>query len=384
MSSFDDAKRVHDEIMDTLSKNQVGDLRLVSEMAEHQDLNKVFDAELKRRFQNESDPLRSRLYAEFLGAGPLADLLNDPDITEILINGPHHVLYEKYGKLFVHDDSFFTNLSYQNFLNRLCLESHIEAHLDRPFANGNWRGFRVHLIIPPLAKDGSHLSLRRHPEDPWTFDKLMEKNWARTDGIELLDKMLREHWSFLIVGSTGCGKTSALNACMKQLPENDRIITIEDTSELVQPNKVSTRLLTRDLASGTLTAYTQEHLVKQALRMRPDRIVVGEVRGGEAKDLLLALATGHKGSMGTLHADNARQAVYRLEMLIQMGAPQWTSAMVRRLIFFGLNAIVCVEKKDGVRRLSHILKISSLEETGFCFDTLYQHDESATGSSFWA
>src|SRR5690606_15616349 len=145
-------------------------------------------------------------------------------------------------------------------------------------------------------------------------------------------------------------------------------VTIEDTSEIRLPNAVSVGLLTRRDLNGTLPAYDQSDLLKHALRMRPDRIVVGEVRGAEAKDLLMALSTGHEGGMGTLHADSARQAVLRLEMLVQLGAPQWSVRAIRHLILLGIHAIVVVKKDRNGRRLDSITRITSLEDTGFCFE----------------
>ncbi|RYZ78974.1 MAG: CpaF family protein, partial [Proteobacteria bacterium] len=163
--------------------------------------------------------------------------------------------------------------------------------------------------------------------------------------------------------------TSLINALLQTIPSNERAVVIEDTPEIELPNTSSMKLITREDPQGILKSIDQGQLLKHSLRLRPDRIVMGEIRGGEAKDLLMALATGHGGSFGTLHASDARQALIRLEMLIQMGAPQWNLPAVRRLIHLSLDYILVVEKNaEGKRQFQGIYKICSLEENGFLIE----------------
>jgi pilus assembly protein CpaF len=229
----------------------------------------------------------------------------------------------------------------------------------------------MHLVGKELTQKDNVLCLRRHPKNPWSFERLANSGWASASQIEILKNILAEKKSFLVVGPTGAGKTSVLNACLGELSDCERNVLIEDTEELYLPNDCSTRLLTRTDAKGLLPNIDQAILLKQALRMRPDRIVVGEVRGAEAKDLLMALSTGHEGSMGTLHASNPHQALMRLEMLVQLGAPFWSNQVVRRLIFLSLQYIIVVNRDhSGQRHLEGIYALTSLEDTGFLLEKL--------------
>jgi len=317
-----------------------------------------------------SDSVRGRVMAEFFGCGPLEPLLKS-DCTEIIVNGRDAIWYEREGTLHRHDDIFHSALSYRNFVSRMSREASMIASLDCPFADGRWRDMRVHLIIPPASGDEAVITLRRHPKNPWTLTRLAEREWASVDALAQLRKLVAEKKNFLVIGGTGSGKTSVLNACLSEIPDGERAVIIEDTGELNKPNTVSSKLLARRDPQGHLREIDQSELLKQALRMRPDRIVMGEIRGGEAKDLLMAFATGHQGCMGTLHAESARQALIRLEMLIQIGAPQWNVHAVRSLIFLSVQAVVVVGRTPGGgRRLEGIYRIASLEEVGFLIERI--------------
>ncbi|MES2857356.1 MAG: ATPase, T2SS/T4P/T4SS family [Bdellovibrionota bacterium] len=332
------------------------------------------EAPAKRAFaqacSDAPSPVLHRLECEYFGAGPLTALLSDSNVTEIIVNGPNSIWVERNGKLTRFEDRFLSPLTYRNFVSRLCREARMIATLDCPYADGSWRGCRVHLIIPPASGEHEVVTLRRHPDNPWTFDRLLEREWTTNEKMLALRKLVSEKRNFLVIGGTGSGKTSVLNACLLEVGF-DRVVTIEDTSELKLPNDASTKLLTRRDPQGHLREIDQAELVKQALRMRPDRLVLGEIRGGEAKDLLMAFATGHSGCMGTLHADSARQALIRLEMLIQLGAPQWSLNAVRSLIFLSLHAIVVVGRRDsGERYLEGVHRIASLEDAGFLVEKM--------------
>lgn len=300
--------------------------------------------------------------------GPLADLIERGDVTEILINAFDEIWYERDGVLFRHPRSFSSPVSFHNFLQRVCAEARLRPDLETPHADGEWRGFRVHVVQAPLRPAGPCVSLRRRTPRLWTLDHLMAADWTTPAALQILKRKLTEKKSLLIVGPTGSGKTSVLNACLKEFADNERVITIEDTDEIHLANTVSVKLLTREAGMSDLRPYSQADLLRQALRMRPDRIVVGEVRGAEAKDLLLALSTGHGGALATLHAATARQALLRLEMLVQMGAPEWRMETVRQLIHGSLDAILVLNRRNGGRRLEGIYEIASLEETGFCLE----------------
>lgn len=305
----------------------------------------------------------------------LESLFTDAGITEILFQSHNEIWIERDGRLSLSDKNFETPNDYHNFLHRVFTEARVRPDLEIPFADGAWNGFRLHYIQPPLAVKGPLLTLRKRSPQAWSLSSLEEFEWAPPSAIKLLKEMIAQKKSLLIVGSTGSGKTSVLNACLKTVGDSERVVVIEDTDEIYISNGVSVKLLTRDSLSTDLKMYSQSDLVRHSLRMRPDRIVMGEVRGGEAKDLLLAFSTGHTGGLATLHAENSRQALLRLEMLVQMGAPQWSLSTIRTLIQTGFHAVICVERKNEKRRLHSISRISSLEDTGFCLEPLFKSDE---------
>ena len=323
---------------------------------------------------NSSQQNRERILSEFLSYGPLTPLLQKEDINEILINSKENIFYEQYGKIFRLKDCFLSRRTFHNIVEKIGTEAGITVNFKKPFNEGKWKAFRIHLLCPPVVKQDFELCLRKHPKTLWTFKKLEDQNWAPPHAIELARQFVKEKHNFLIVGSTSAGKTSVLNACLQELKPNERVLSIEDTDEIVLPNPASTKLLTKEDPESLKALIDQQCLVKQSLRLRPDRIVMGEVRGEEAKDLLLALATGHKGSIGTLHAKDHKQAIWKLETLAQMGAPQWQSSTVQRLILSSLDGLMVLEKQEGVRLLKGLYKITALERTGFLFQSLYERN----------
>lgn len=299
---------------------------------------------------------------------PLAPLLEDKDITEIIITGKNNIWFEKSGQFYQHTTHFASNISFSNFVHLLADHAGIQTNHRAPFANGEWSGFRVHLASPPICQEHS-ITLRRLKPYSLSLEDLQRTSWCSEVALHHLKKIVFERKNILVVGSTGSGKTTLLNSLILET-KNQRCVYIEDTAELVLNSPLSTRLLTRFDATGSLPNVDQTDLVKQSLRMRPDRLILGEVRGGEAKDLLLALSTGHHGSMASLHAGSAQEALMRLEMLVLMGAPEWNLLTIRRLIHHSIHALVVTEKYLNGWRLKSIQKISSLEEFGFTFEEL--------------
>lgn len=328
---------------------------------------------------------RGRALAEFEGLGALDDLIAQEDITEILVNGWDNIWFERGGKLARHPDRFASPASYRHALERLGDESRLHLSVERPMAQGKLRGFRVQMIGAELTQDQTVLSLRRHPKNPWTFETLAATGWARPEGFAILDDWIRNHVNFLVVGPTGSGKTSIVNACLQRTAANERTLLLEDTQELALPNPVSQRLLTRQDPQGILPEIPMSELVRQSLRLRPDRLVLGEIRSAEAKDFLMALSTGHGGSFGTIHASSAHQALIRLEMLVQLGAPHWGLGAIRRLIYLSLQGVAVVGRNEkGERRLQGLFRISSLEENGLLVERLFDANADAGASRAWA
>lgn len=363
MNLIDRILRIENELRDLVLP--YGEHQIGPGQSRDQRISEVIQAGIRGLAPGDAD----RVIGEFQGVGPLGDALRDPQVTEIILNGPERLWTEREGRLERIPDRFASELSYRNFCHRLLAEARLVMTSENPVAQGNFRGFRVHMVGGELTAGQAHICLRRHPESPWTFERLEEIGWGTPEQRERLKDLVRDRLNFLVVGNTGSGKTSVLNACLQSLPSTERCLLIEDTRELSVPNEASMRLVTREDPQHILKRIDQSELVRNALRLRPDRIVMGEMRGEEAKDFLMALSTGHAGSFGTLHASSAAQALIRLEMLVQMGAPHWSLIAIRRLIQMSLQAIVVVGRGPcGKRKLEGLYRLSSLEENGILLE----------------
>lgn len=311
---------------------------------------------------------QARLQSEFLGLGPIDSLLNNDAITEIMINSKSDIWIETRGQLTRVDDRFFCDFTYQLFLNKLlaCVDGVIDK--EAPILDRSMQQFRICMVDECLTQKNSIISIRRHPDYQWTLPKLKDAGWCTDHEMAFLKNIVNQRKRFLIIGPTGSGKTSVINALLDQTESNCRSIIIEDTPEITSVNSCSIKLLTRTQRSQ-LVDIDQSDLVKSSLRLRPDRIIMGEIRGTEAKDFLMALSTGHDGSFGSLHASDPQQALIRLEMLIQMKAPQWSLDAIRKLIFLSLDGLLVLSKEpDGQRRFKGGFQITSLETSGFLLD----------------
>lgn len=312
-----------------------------------------------------------RLKSEFFEFGPLDELLENEQITEILVNSADDIYFESEGKIHRHEDRFFSESSYFDCCKRLIEVAGIQLTLNFPFGNGRFKDWRVHAICPPVCSARLGLSLRRIPKNTWTLQKLFDCNFLTSQQQAYLQNAIHDKKNFIICGSTGTGKTSLLSACLEIIPGTERIVVIEDTPEVHLPNCNSIRLVTRKDHQESLLEISSAELIKQSLRMRPDRIILGEVRGEEAKDLLLANSTGHRGSIASLHAHDAQGALRRLQLLTQMGAPQWSTKMVQNLIFDSVDFVVTIERtNNGSRFIQEICEINSLEENGFTLNPI--------------
>jgi pilus assembly protein CpaF len=295
----------------------------------------------------------------------LQPLLDDLDVTEITINSYNNIWTESHGLLKQTSIVFDSEHHLYLFMKEICRDLNTDISLLQPFVNGQWRNFRVHITNEHITKTGFLISMRRIRTHSWQLDELQQRDFFDSTQREQLEDILSFKKNILVVGPTGSGKTSFLGAMIHHLPNSERCLLLEDTEELHIPNLSSTKLLTFDQEQSLVKKVSLEDLVKQSLRMRPDRLIVGEIRGSEAKDLLLALSTGHAGSMGTLHANSAMEALLRLEMLVQIGAPQWSLETIRRLLFLSIQIIMVVGKDvKGRRKLLSIDKIHNLETFG--------------------
>ncbi|MBL7544952.1 MAG: CpaF family protein [Bdellovibrionaceae bacterium] len=312
--------------------------------------------------------LQQRLRDEFLNMGPIEPLLADESISEILVNSKDDIWFERQGCLHRASDNFFSSFTYQLFLNKILARVDGVIDKENPILDRPMDSFRICVIDECLTLKSSIISIRRHPQFSWTLEKLKSAGWCNDDELCFFQSIIEKRKRFLIIGPTGCGKTSVINALLRETGENCRSIVIEDTAEISSINSCSLKLVTR-LQRSQLSDITQSDLVKSSLRLRPDRIIMGEIRGTEAKDFLMALSTGHDGSFGSLHASDPHQALIRLEMLIQMGAPQWSLDAIRKLIFLSLDGIIVLGKEtNGQRIFKGAYQITSLETSGFLID----------------
>lgn len=294
--------------------------------------------------------------------------IEDQRVTEILINSYDSIFTETDGKLVKCPIAFDSKLAFQNYVFDLLKYAQQNIDYDSPFCSFELQNMRFQILSPVLTKQDYAISIRK-----FRFNDIQLENFLDTTSpqntIHLIHKILSEQKNFIVVGSTGSGKTSFLNACLQRLPEDERVITLEDTPELQIKSSLCLQLYTHN--KNTSNEFTLTDLIKETLRLRPDRIAVGEVRGPEAKELLMALSTGHRGSCGTLHAASAPEALMRLEMLIQLGAPQWSLETIRKMIHFGLDYVVLVVRdENGKRKIQQISKLAGLESSGFLLDDL--------------
>lgn len=311
---------------------------------------------------------RERINQEFSGEGPLSHLLNDHEIIEIMITSKEDIWFEKKGVISKAGDCFLSDLTFNNFFHRLCDETKVNTNFAFPFANGFWKNFRIHITTPPVTTQPV-ITLRRLKTAALSLETLRTHAWCTTEQEQKIKKSVKEKKNILVLGNTGSGKTTLINALLNEA-NSDRSIIIEDTSEILAPNSLCVKMLTRFDSQGQLPEITQADLVKQSLRMRPDRLIIGEIRGPEAKDLLMALSTGHKGSISSIHAHSASEALLRLEMLIQMGAPQWNLEAIRRLIHLCVDELIVTQKKGSRWFMEGRYKIASLEKFGFLVESL--------------
>ena len=300
---------------------------------------------------------------DMLGLGPLEPLLEDDGITDIMINGPKQIYIEKRGKLELTGVTFEDNAHLLNICNRIV--SRIGRRVDEssPICDARLLdGSRVNIIIPPLAIDGASVSIRKFGKRQIGFDQMAQQGNISSAMATLLRVAARCRLNVVVSGGTGSGKTTMLNALSGMIDNGERVVTIEDAAELrlQQPHVV--RLETRPANLEGNGEVNMRDLVKNALRMRPDRIILGEVRGPEAIDLLQAMNTGHDGSMGTLHANRPREALTRLENMVTMGVASLPPKAIRTQIAGSLQMIVQISRmRDGVRRVTHITEVMGME-----------------------
>lgn len=309
------------------------------------------------------DELVSDICNDVLGYGPLEPLLARDDIADIMVNGDNYIFIEVAGKVIQTDIRFRDNTQLLNVCQRIVSQVGRRVDESSPICDARLPdGSRVNVIAPPLALEGPTLTIRRFKKDKLTLDQLVDYGAITPEGAEILKIIGRVRCNIIISGGTGSGKTTLLNCLTRYVDPDERIITCEDSAELQLQQPHVVRLETRPPNIEGAGEITMRQLVKNCLRMRPERIIVGEVRGPEAFDLLQAMNTGHDGSMGTLHANSPREALSRIESMITMGGFSLPMKTIREMAVSSIDIIIQAARlRDGSRRITHITEVLGLE-----------------------
>lgn len=311
----------------------------------------------------EQHDLIALLLNDMLGLGPLEPLLSDDSVTDIMVNGPKQIYVERKGKLQLTDIQFRSPEHLMNIASRIVTAVGRRVDETSPICDARLAdGSRVNVIIPPLAIDGASISIRKFAKQSITLDTMVRNGNVSPNMATVLKIAAASRLNILISGGTGSGKTTMLNAMSRMIDQGERVVTIEDAAELQLQQPHVVRLETRPPNLEGKGEVTMRDLVKNALRMRPDRIILGEIRGAEAIDMLQAMNTGHDGSLGTLHANRPREALTRLENMVGMAGLNLPQSAIRTQIADAVHLIVQVSRmRDGMRRVQSVTEVVGME-----------------------
>jgi pilus assembly protein CpaF len=376
-SEFESLKRrIHSKLVDKLDLTKVGEMdnevlrREIRMVIEH-----LSDAESALLNRAERERLVEEVLDETFGFGPLELLLKDPLISDILINGPKQIYIEKKGKLEKSTVTFRDNAHLLQIIDRIV--SKVGRRVDEvcPMVDARLPdGSRVNAIIPPLALDGAAVSIRRFGSNPLKLEDLLNYKAFTPEMVMLLEGAIKARLNVIISGGTGSGKTTLLNTLSSFIPGHERVVTIEDAAEIQLQQEHVVRLETRPPNIEGKGAITATDLVKNALRMRPERIIIGECRGPETLDMLQAMNTGHEGSMTTLHANTPRDAVARIETMITMSGFELPLKAMRQQIASAVDLIIQASRlQGGIRRITAITEVVGMEQDTVVLQDVYKY-----------
>jgi len=328
-----------------------------------QNIGRVFDTTQLKFPEDLKKDIFKQVLNDLLGFGPIQPLLDDPDVSEIMVNGPKKVFIEKKGQLTKSEITFDDDDHVVRIIDRIILPLGRRVDFDSPTVDARLPdGSRVNAVVRPVSIDGPSITIRKFRKDKLKVDDLISFGSITKQMAEFLEACVKARFNIVISGGTGSGKTTLLNVVSGFIPEGERIVTIEDAAELQLQQDHVMRMETKPANSDGLHAVTIRDLVKNSLRMRPDRIVVGEVRGGEALDMLQAMNTGHDGSLTTVHSNSPRDAISRLETLVLMAGMDLPLKVVRTQISSAIDLIVQQTRlKDGKRKVTAITEVAGME-----------------------
>jgi pilus assembly protein CpaF len=357
--------RVHKEFIEIVNQQDVNLFNIKGE--QEQELQKIMESIVESKTSNLTRTERSRLlkeiYNDVMGLGPLEPLLNDSEVTEIMVNGPYQVYVERKGKLELSNVVFKDNAHVMNIISRIVSSVGRRVDESSPMVDARLSdGSRFNAIIPPLSLIGPSMTIRKFSKKPYTANDLIKFGSISPKMVSFLEACVKGKMNIIVSGGTGSGKTTLLNVLSSCIPNNERIVTIEDAAELqlMQDHVVTLESRPPNLeGSGQISI---RDLVRNSLRMRPDRIIVGEVRSGETLDMLQAMNTGHDGSLTTAHANSPRELMSRLETMVLMSGMELPVRAIREQIHSALNIIVHQSRlRDGSRKVVNITEVVGME-----------------------
>lgn len=375
--SFEELKRlIHGKLVEKLDLSRVSDLegetlrreiRLVVE--------RLCDTENPLLNRMERERLIDEVLDETFGFGPLEVLLKDPTISDIMINGPHKIYVERRGKMEKTDVKFRDNEHLLQIIDRIVSKIGRRVDETTPMVDARLPdGSRVNAIIPPLALDGASVSIRRFGSNPLKLEDLLNYKAFTPEMAMLLEACIKARLNIVISGGTGCGKTTLLNTLSSFIPHEERVVTIEDAAELQLQQDHVVRLETRPANIEGKGSVTCRDLVRNALRMRPERIIIGECRGAESLDMLQAMNTGHAGSMTTLHANTPRDAQARLETMIMMAGMELPIKAMRQQISSAVDLIIQANRlQGGPRKVTYITEVLGMEQDMIIMQDVFRY-----------
>ncbi|GGD05426.1 CpaF family protein [Aureimonas glaciei] len=376
-SYYDTKTQVFAALIDTIDLSQLARLDAESAREEIRDIvNDIISIKNFAMTIAEQEDLLGDICNDVLGYGPLEPLLSRDDIADIMVNGPFRTFIEVAGKVIETNVRFRDNQQLLNICQRIVSQVGRRVDESSPICDARLPdGSRVNVIAPPLAIDGAVLTIRKFKKDKLTLDQLVKFGAISPEGATILQIIGRVRCNVIISGGTGSGKTTLLNCLTRYIDEDERIITCEDTAELQLQQPHVVRLETRPPNIEGEGEITMRDLVKNCLRMRPERIIVGEVRGPEVFDLLQAMNTGHDGSMGTIHSNSPRECLNRMESMIAMGGFTLPARTVKEIIVGSVDVIVQAARlRDGSRRITHITEVVGMEGDVITTQDLFVYD----------
>ena len=380
---FEETKqRIHSKLVDKLDLSRVGDMngetlrREIRLVVEH-----LCDAEDTLLNRQERERIVDEVLDETFGLGPLELILKDPDVSDIMINGPKNMYVEKGGQMQKTDVEFRDGKHLLQIIDRIVSKVGRRVDETSPMVDARLEdGSRVNAIIPPLALDGAAVSIRRFGSNPLKLEDLLNFKAFTPEMVMLLEGCIKARLNMIICGGTGSGKTTLLNTLSSFIGHDDRIVTIEDAAELQLQQDHVVRLETRPPNIEGNGAVTATDLVKNALRMRPERIIIGECRGGETLDMLQAMNTGHDGSLTTIHANTPRDGIARLETLVMMSGFELPVKAIRQQISGAVHVIIQANRlQGGPRRVTHITEVVGMEQDTIIMQDIYRYKQQGIG-----